>query len=130
MFVAYQYCIFLLVNGRVSINNTMIVSKAHNAGILIIFQLQEERDDLHSKFVSAIQEVQQKSSMKNVLLEHKLHILEEIVEQKDAQLNNAINASHRDQGQLNRVAKGATQVTSGHCDFSENGILSSKMVET
>lgn len=53
-------------------------------------KLQQERDELHDKFLNAIQEVQQKSIFKNVLLEKKLQALEELVEKKDAKLSEVI----------------------------------------
>lgn len=43
---------------------------------------QQERDDLYQKFIKAINEVQQKTGFKNVLLERKLHAMEEAIERK------------------------------------------------
>lgn len=40
-----------------------------------VVQVQVERDDLYKKFTQAIQEVQQKSGFKNLLLERKLGAL-------------------------------------------------------
>ena len=45
-------------------------------------QIQKERDDLYNKFVSSIYEVQQKSGLKNMLLEKKLETLSEALESK------------------------------------------------
>ena len=50
-------------------------------------QVQQERDDLYNKFVSAIHEVQQKAGFKNLLLEKKLLALADVLEKKEAQLN-------------------------------------------
>lgn len=45
-------------------------------------QIQKERDDLYSKFVKAIHEVQQKTGFKNLLLEKKLTALADTLEKK------------------------------------------------
>ena len=44
--------------------------------------MQRERDDLYSRFVKAIHEVQQKSGFKNLLLERKLTALADTLEKK------------------------------------------------
>lgn len=53
-------------------------------------QVEKERDDLYSKFVSAINEVQQKSGLKNVLLEKKLASIHTNLEKKEAQLRRVL----------------------------------------
>ena len=45
-------------------------------------QVQKESDELYSKFVKAIHEVQQKSGFKNLLLEKKLTALADAIEKK------------------------------------------------
>ena len=45
-------------------------------------QVQQERDDLYSRFTKAIREVQQKSGFKNLLLEKKLTTLADTLEKK------------------------------------------------
>ncbi|CAG9772306.1 unnamed protein product [Ceutorhynchus assimilis] len=47
-------------------------------------KLQEERDELHDKFVQAILEVQQKTGVKNVLLQKRIQTLSQLTEYKDA----------------------------------------------
>jgi len=64
-----------------------------------------ERDELYSKFVSAIQEVQQKSNFKNLLLEKKLHALGDSLEKKEAQLSEVLSASNLDPTALTVVTK-------------------------
>ena len=49
---------------------------------LLSNQIQSERDELYSRFVSAIHEVQQKSGFKNLLLEKKLTALADTLEKK------------------------------------------------
>jgi chromosome segregation ATPase len=63
-------------------------------------QIQHERDELYSRFVSAIHEVQQKSGFKNLLLEKKLSALADTLEKKATPLllllllfNNIIGSS-------------------------------------
>lgn len=55
-----------------------------------------ERDELYQKFTKAIQEVQQKSGFRNLLLEKKLGGLIETLEKKEAQLNEVLSASDLD----------------------------------
>ena len=59
--------------------------------IFISTQVQQERDDLYNKFVSAIHEVQQKAGFKNLLLEKKLLALADVLEKKEAQLNEVLS---------------------------------------
>ncbi|XP_041918460.1 dynein regulatory complex subunit 4 [Alosa pseudoharengus] len=59
-------------------------------------KVQAERDELYQKFIKAIQEVQQKSGFKNLLLEKKLGGLIETLEKKEAQLNEVLSASNLD----------------------------------
>lgn len=68
-------------------------------------QIQEERDELYRKFVKAIQEVQQKSSFKNLLLEKKLTALADMLEKKEAQLNEVLSASNLDPTALTVVTR-------------------------
>lgn len=64
-----------------SFNKNMIVVKC----VMTIFlQLQAERDMLHKKFVDAVFEVQQKTGLKNVLLQNKIAILNDNVEKQEA----------------------------------------------
>lgn len=48
------------------------------------FQLQAERDELSKRFVNAILEVQQKTGLKNVLLQKRVQTLTESAEHKEA----------------------------------------------
>ncbi len=69
------------------------------------FQIQKERDDLYNKFIKAINEVQQKSSLKNLLLEKKLSTLADSLEKKEAQLNEVLSASNLDPASLSVVTR-------------------------
>ncbi|KAL7878490.1 hypothetical protein AOLI_G00094640 [Acnodon oligacanthus] len=66
-------------------------------------KVQLERDELYQKFTKAIQEVQQKSGFKNLLLERKLDALTDTLEKKEAQLNEVLSASNLDHTALNVV---------------------------
>ncbi|XP_039619335.1 dynein regulatory complex subunit 4 [Polypterus senegalus] len=68
-------------------------------------KVQSERDELYQKFVKAIQEVQQKSGFKNLLLERKLLALTETLEKKEAQLNEVLSASNLDPAALTVVTR-------------------------
>jgi len=70
-----------------------------------VTQVQQERDDLYSKFVKAIHEVQQKSNFKNLLLEKKLGAVADTLEKKEAQFNEVLAASNLDPTALSAVTR-------------------------
>ena len=49
---------------------------------VVMTQVQQERDELYARFTMAIHEVQQKSGLKNLLLEKKLSTLTDTLEKK------------------------------------------------
>ncbi|XP_069724798.1 dynein regulatory complex subunit 4 [Phaenicophaeus curvirostris] len=61
-------------------------------------QVQAERDELYQKFTKAINEVQQKTGFKNLLLERKLKGLRSILERKEVELSEVLAASNLDPG--------------------------------
>ncbi|NWZ95181.1 DRC4 protein, partial [Nesospiza acunhae] len=67
-------------------------------------QVQEERDDLYQNFTKAINEVQQKTGYKNLLLERKLHGLLTLLEQKEVELSEVLAASNLDPSALSLVS--------------------------
>ena len=68
-------------------------------------QTAAERDELYKKFVKAIQEIQQKSGLKNLLLEKKLATLADSLEKKEAQLNEVLSASNLDPAAIQLVTR-------------------------
>lgn len=68
-------------------------------------KLQAERDDLHSNFVSSVQEVVQKANFKKLLLERKVVALADSLEKKDAQLNEILAASNLEPAALSVVTR-------------------------
>ena len=62
----------------------------------IFLQCEAERDELHSRFVSSILELQQKTGLKNVLLEKKLEKLSDLLEQREAQIGEVLAAAQLD----------------------------------
>ncbi|XP_006860150.1 PREDICTED: growth arrest-specific protein 8 [Chrysochloris asiatica] len=68
-------------------------------------KVQQERDQLYQKFTAAIQEVQQKTGFKNLVLERKLQALSTAVEQKEAQLNEVLATSSLDPAALTVVSR-------------------------
>ena len=60
---------------------------------------------MYSKFVKAIHDVQQKSNLKNLLLEKKLSALGDTLEKKEAQLNEVLTASNLDPSALSVVTR-------------------------
>ncbi|KAF7255079.1 hypothetical protein EG68_07440 [Paragonimus skrjabini miyazakii] len=67
--------------------------------------VERERDELYEKFVSAIHEVQQKTGLKNMLLEKRLLSLTEAIEKKEAQLSEVLTASNLDPAALASVTR-------------------------
>ncbi|XP_011926618.1 PREDICTED: growth arrest-specific protein 8 isoform X2 [Cercocebus atys] len=70
-----------------------------------VFQVQQERDELYRKFTAAIQEVQQKTGFKNLVLERKLQALSAAVEKKEVQFNEVLAASNLDPAALTLVSR-------------------------
>ncbi|EHA98928.1 Growth arrest-specific protein 8 [Heterocephalus glaber] len=70
----------------------------------LILQVQQERDELYRKFTAAIQEVQQKTGFKNLLLERKLQVLSTAVEKREVQFNEVLAASNMDPAALMLVS--------------------------
>eukprot|EP00051_Salpingoeca_urceolata_P004770 m.67561 g.67561 ORF g.67561 m.67561 type:complete len:487 (-) comp13836_c0_seq1:73-1533(-) len=68
-------------------------------------QVEAERDELYDRFVSTIQDVQQKTGFKNLLLEKKLNTLSDVLEKKEAQLNEVLAASNLDPTALSVVTR-------------------------
>ena len=68
-------------------------------------KLQAERNDLHSNFVSSVQEVVQKANFKKLLLERKVVALADSLEKKDAQLNEILAASNLEPAALSVVTR-------------------------
>jgi len=56
--------------------------------------VQKERDEYYKRFQSAIYEVQQKSGLKNLLLEKKLDTVEEALEVTDAQVSELLRSAN------------------------------------
>ncbi|CAL8243425.1 unnamed protein product [Lota lota] len=73
-------------------------------------KIQAERDELYTKFTQAIQEVQQKSGFKNLLLERKLNALTDSLEKKEAQLNEVLSATNMDPMALGVVTRKLEEV--------------------
>jgi len=70
-------------------------------------KVEAERDQLYSKFEASIYSVQQKTGVRNLLLEKKLSALGGVLEHKEAQLAEVMAASNLDPAtlaQLNTVS--------------------------
>ncbi|KAA3672376.1 growth arrest-specific protein 8 [Paragonimus westermani] len=71
----------------------------------IVLSVERERDELYEKFVSVIHEVQQKTGLKNMLLEKRLISLTETIEKKEAQMSEVLTASNLDPAALASVTR-------------------------
>merc|ERR550514_2488887 len=70
----------------------------------------EERDTLYSKFQGAIYEVQQKSGLKNLLLEKKIDTVEEALETTEAQVSELLTSANVDQPTSSGISQKLDQV--------------------
>lgn len=68
-------------------------------------KVQQEREELYRKFTAAIQEVQQKTGFKNLVLERKLQALNSAVEKREVQFNEVLAASNLDPTALTLVSR-------------------------
>ncbi|XP_049785045.1 dynein regulatory complex subunit 4 [Schistocerca cancellata] len=68
-------------------------------------KLQHERDEIHHRFVTAIMELQQKTGLKNVLLEKKLSAITGMLEQKEAELGEILSAANLDPTTVGAINK-------------------------
>ena len=68
-------------------------------------QVERDRDELYDNFSKSIHEVQQKTGLRNLLLEKKLGALLEQLEKKEAQLNEVLSASNLDPTALRVVTR-------------------------
>ena len=73
-------------------------------------KVEKERDELYGKFERAIFEVQQKSGLKNLVLERKLEAVGDALEKKEAQLGEVLSASNLDPGTLAQVTRKLDEV--------------------
>ena len=67
--------------------------------------MQKERDDLHNNFVKRVTEVQQKSSLKTLLLEKKVTALADSLEKREVQLDEVLSASKLDPASFSVIAR-------------------------
>jgi pantoate kinase len=68
-------------------------------------QVQKERDELYDKFVASIYEVQQKTGLKNIILEKKLETIRNDLETKEVQLGKVIAAANLDPNTVKQVTQ-------------------------
>jgi growth arrest-specific protein 8 len=66
-------------------------------------KVEAERNELFAKFESSVQEVQQKTGLKKMLLEKKVEALNEALEKKRTQLAEVLVAANMDSGSLSNV---------------------------
>ena len=64
---------------------------------------EKKRNDLYDTFTSTVKEVQAKSDFKNLVLEQKLQGLSQNIEKADIQLQEVVNASGIDPGEVGAI---------------------------
>merc|ERR1711937_736591 len=73
-------------------------------------RVSSEREDLYTKFQGAIYEVQQKSGLKNLLLEKKIDTVEEALETTEAQVSELLTSANVDQPTSSGISQKLDQV--------------------
>merc|ERR1712070_537319 len=69
-----------------------------------------ERDELYTKFQHAIYDVQQKSGLKNLILEKKIDSIEEALETTEAQVSELLTSANVDQATASGISQKLDQV--------------------
>ena len=75
-------------------------------------QVEKERDELYDRFENSIYSMQQKSGLRNMLLEKRLESLHGELEKKDVQLSEVLSASNIDPATLQQITKRLDEVLS------------------
>merc|ERR1719161_1220744 len=70
----------------------------------------KERDELYTKFQHAIYDVQQKSGLKNLILEKKIDSIEEALETTEAQVSELLTSANVDQATASGISQKLDQV--------------------
>jgi hypothetical protein len=70
----------------------------------------KERDELYTKFQHAIYDVQQKSGLKNLILEKKIDSIEEALETTEAQVSELLTSANVDQATSSGISQKLDQV--------------------
>lgn len=73
-------------------------------------QVSAEREDLYTRFQNAIYDVQQRSGLKNLLLEKKIDTVEEALETTDAQVSELLTSANVDQATAAGISQKLDQV--------------------
>merc|ERR1719152_1114104 len=73
-------------------------------------RVSKERDELYSKFQHAIYDVQQKSGLKNLILEKKIDAIEEALETTEAQVSELLTSANVDQATSAGISQKLDQV--------------------
>jgi len=100
------------VKGRINESETTLHRMEFQHEVLYqqLKQIQEERDNLYLKFQNSIYEVQQKSGLKNLLLEKKLDTVEEALETTDAQVSELLISANVDKAVVGGISQKLDQV--------------------
>lgn len=73
-------------------------------------QTTAERDELYKRFESSIYDVQQKSGLKNLMLERKIEAMSDALEKKEAQLGEVLQASNLDPQAMESISRKLDEV--------------------
>ncbi|XP_076039651.1 growth arrest specific protein 8 [Oratosquilla oratoria] len=68
-------------------------------------KIEKERDDLYNNFVAVVGEVQQRSELRNVVLEKRLNEVSETLEKREAVLSEVLSATNLDPSSLRQVTR-------------------------
>lgn len=82
----------------------------HEVLLQQLSQVGSEREDLYNKFQNAIYDVQQRSGLKNLLLEKKIDTVEEALETTEAQVSELLASANVDQTTTTGISQKLDQV--------------------
>uniref|UniRef100_UPI00358FDB3C dynein regulatory complex subunit 4 isoform X1 n=2 Tax=Myxine glutinosa TaxID=7769 RepID=UPI00358FDB3C len=112
----------LLANNKVQIKVSEAEKRELKWEIEVLEQrfskVEEERDELRGHFVTALNEVQQRSNLQSIVLEQKLAALETTLEKKDAQLDKVLSTCNLAPEEVTVV----TQKVEGVLDYKNGAI--------
>jgi len=79
--------------------------------------LEREKNGLFDQFVDSVYKIQQKTGLQNLILEKKISSINEVIEGKDLELNQGLNAAHIDPRTKGVITKTIEEVEAAKSDF-------------
>merc|ERR1719161_2863838 len=109
------------VKKKISQSEKMLLSMEFQHEVLQqqLTRVTDEQDELYTKFQHAIYDVQQKSGLKNLILEKKIDSIEEALETTEAQVSELLTSANVDQATASGISQKLDQVIAYKDDIVE-----------